>query len=123
MKYHTPISWNELITNDVEGAKKFYSELFGWDLKDENVGDRTYTVAKSYNTEVAGIMQTPKGVEGLPPQWGAYITVENVDASAQKVTELGGTVLIPAKDVPGVGRLCVVTDPQGATISMISYSE
>ncbi len=123
MKYHTPISWNELITNDVEGAKKFYGELFGWDLKNENVGDRSYTVAKSYNTEVAGIMQTPESAEGLPPQWGAYVTVEDVDASANKVIELGGTVLLPAKDVPGVGRLCVVADPQGATISLISYSE
>ena len=123
MKFHTPISWNELITPDIEGAKAFYSALFGWDLKDENMGERTYTIAKSNNVEVAGLMATPPEAEGMPAQWGAYVTVENVDASAATAERLGATILMPPRDIPGVGRICVIADPQGAAISMISYSE
>ena len=123
MKYHSPISWNELITPDIEGAKTFYAELFGWELRDENMGERTYTIAKSNNVEVAGLMETPAEAQGMPAQWGAYVTVENVDTSAARAKQLGATVVMAPRDIPGVGRICVIVDPQGATISMISYFE
>ncbi len=123
MKHHTAITWNELITPDVEGAKAFYSELFGWDLRDEDMGERTYTIAKSHNVEVAGIMQTPAEAEGMPARWGAYVSVANVDASAAHAEKLGGTIVMAPRDIPGVGRICVISDPQGALISMVSYSE
>ncbi len=123
MKNHSPISWNELITPDIEGAKTFYSELFGWELRDEDMGERTYTIAKSNNIEVAGLMQTPAEAQGMPAQWGAYVAVENVDASAARAEQLGATVVMAPRDIPGVGRICVIADPQGATISMISYFE
>ncbi len=123
MKHHTAITWNELITPDIEGAKAFYSELFGWELRDEDMGERTYTIAKSNNTEVAGMMGTPPEAEGMPARWGAYVSVANVDASAASAEKLGGTVIVEPRDIPGVGRICVIADPQGAIISMISYSE
>lgn len=114
-------SWNELMTNDVAGAKVFYSELLGWQLTDMESSCGTYTVAKAGNTEVAGIMATPKEAEGMPPGWGAYVTVDDVDAMSQRVETLGGKVLIPPQDIPELGRFLVMQDPQGAVLMLVTY--
>jgi predicted enzyme related to lactoylglutathione lyase len=71
--------------------------------------------------EVAGIMHTPPDACQMPPAWGVYVTVDNVDAAAQKAVALGGKVYLPPQDIPEVGRFCVIGDPQGASISLITY--
>ncbi len=121
MKLHGAFSWNELMTNDVAGAKAFYSELLGWNLTDmaSSLGD--YTMAKAGDTEVAGIMATPREAGGMPPAWGAYVTVDDVDAMPSRVESLGGKVLVPPQDIPDVGRFVVIQDPQGATLMLITY--
>jgi len=121
MKTHGAFSWNELMTNDVDGAKAFYQKLLGWELSDMDTSFGTYTMAKSGDMDVAGIMATPKEAEGMPPMWGAYVTVDDVDAIQAKVTELGGTVILPPQDIPNVGRFLVMQDPQGAPLVLITY--
>ena len=59
----------------------------------------------------------------MPPTWGIYITVKDVDAVAAKVKELNGKVFIEPRDIPNVGRFCVVQDPQGAFVSLIAYRQ
>jgi hypothetical protein len=59
----------------------------------------------------------------MPPVWSIYITVDDVDATAQKTQELGGRVLMPPMDIPKVGRFCVIQDPQGAVICPIQYEQ
>ena len=121
---HGTFSWCELITTDVEAAKAFYSQLFGWTMEpvtheaDEGM---QYNLVKVDGTEIGGIMAVPAHAPGMPPCWGAYVTVDDVDAAAGKAGELGGDVVVPLTDIPGVGRFCVIRDPQGATISMITY--
>ena len=66
-------------------------------------------------------MPTPAETPDMPPSWGLYITVDDVDATAEKATGLGATVCVPPSDIPEVGRFCVLQDPQGAFISIISY--
>jgi len=66
-------------------------------------------------------MKIPPQAQGAPPHWGAYVTVDDVDATARRAEELGGKVLVPPQDIPGVGRFCVVQDPQGAVISAMTY--
>ncbi len=121
--FSTPgaFSWNELMTTDMDAAKSFYHQLFGWDIKDSNMGDTIYSVIEVAGKQVAGMMPIPPQAAGAPPQWGAYVTVEDVDAMAAKVVELGGKVLLPPQDIPTVGRFCVFQDPQGATLSAITY--
>lgn len=115
-------SWNELMTTDVEGAKTFYAGLFGWTLEEENSCGMPYVIAKIGDKMVAGLMAKPPTVPaGVPPHWGAYVTVENVDESSKKAVELGGAVLFPPTDIPELGRFCVIKDPQGAFLSLISY--
>jgi len=123
MKKHGSISWSELMTTDVPGAKSFYEKLFGWEFEDAPMEGMTYTVIKANGTETAGLMAMPEQAQGAPPAWGLYITVDNVDETADKAAAAGATIHLPPQDIPEVGRFCVLQDPQGAFISIISYTD
>lgn len=123
MKTEGVFSWNELMTSDVQGAKAFYGELLGWVLDDVTPGGMEYTIAKVAGVERAGIMELPPEAKahGMPPTWGSYITVDDVDAMVLRVVKLGGKICVPPQDIPSVGRFSVIADPQGATVSLITY--
>ena len=123
MKQHGAFSWNELATTDVEAAKAFYGELLGWQFQDIQAGDMKYTMIKTDNQELGGMMATPPEAKakGKPPTWGAYVTVDDVDAQVARVDQLGGKICVPPEDIPDVGRFSVIQDPQGATLALISY--
>jgi predicted enzyme related to lactoylglutathione lyase len=68
------------------------------------------------------MMPIPEGAPAeMPPVWGLYITVDNVDAVVKKATTLGAKIQMPPQDIPEEGRFCVLQDPQGAFISIITY--
>ncbi len=69
---------------------------------------------------VAGMMASPK--PGMPAQWHAYVVVESVDATLAQATKLGGKVLMPAMNIPQVGRVAMIQDPQGAAIGLHQLS-
>jgi uncharacterized protein len=121
LRKHGAISWSELTTSDVDAAKTFYGQLFGWSFEDAPMEEMTYTMVKANGEEVAGIMTIPSEAGPMPPVWGIYITVDDVDAAAEKAVALGGKIFVPPQDIPEVGRFCVIGDPQGAFISMITY--
>jgi len=121
-KQHGAFSWCELMTSDVEAAKDFYTKLFGWETKDMPMEGMTYTMVKAGDKDVGGIMLIPKEAQGMPPKWGTYVTVDNVDEVAKTAEQLGATICMPPQDIPYVGRFCVFQDPQGATISVITYN-
>lgn len=116
-------SWNELLTNDVAAAKQFYSELFGWQMEEIVNDGMEYTTLKVNGDEIGGIMKRPAEAGEMAPMWGGYVTVEDADASVTKVEALGGKVCVPLQDIPDVGRFCVIKDPQGAMLSLISYNK
>jgi predicted enzyme related to lactoylglutathione lyase len=116
---YTPgtFSWTDLTTTDQEGAKEFYSALFGWEATDEPVGDGiSYSMMKLGGKDVAAISPQPQQQRdaGVPPVWNSYITVDSADDSLARAKQLGGTVHADAFDVMDVGRMGVVQDPQGA---------
>ena len=123
--FKTPgaFSWNELMTSDPAAAKTFYQGLFGWKLEEMDMGQEgKYTVIKSTDGEpIGGVMGMPPGAEGMPPAWGAYVTVEDADAILAKAESLGAKVIVPPRDIPKVGRFAVFQDPQGATLAVIAY--
>jgi predicted enzyme related to lactoylglutathione lyase len=121
-KTHGAFSWNELMTSDPAAAKDFYQKLLGWDMEDMNMENMTYTVVKAGGDGIGGIMGLPPEASGAPPHWGSYITVDNVDETAQSAETLGGKIMMAPRDIPGVGRFAVIQDPQGAFISLITYS-
>ncbi len=122
-RQHGAFSWCELMTKDVAKAKAFYTTLFGWEAENMAAAGMDYTVLKVAGKGIGGIMAVPPGAEGMPPMWGAYVTVDDVDQTAQTAKQLGATLLVPPKDIPKVGRFCVIQDPQGAVISAITYLE
>ena len=105
--------WNELVTTDVAGATAFYAGLFGWTT---TAFGPEYTLFNKDGHNVGGLMKSPK--PGMPAQWVAYVTVEDVDATAAKATETGGKIILAPMDVPGVGRIAVLLDPQNAPIGI-----
>lgn len=122
LQKHGAISWSELMTRDVAGAKAYYQQLFDWSYEDMPAGQMPYTIVKVDEDTVAGIMAIPPEAGDLPPVWGLYVTVDDVDSTAEKAVTLGGKICKPPWDIPGVGRMCVLEDPQGAFISIISYA-
>jgi predicted enzyme related to lactoylglutathione lyase len=118
---HGAFSWNELMTSDVAGAKTFYSALLGWDME-EHTMNMPYTIAKLGEQQIGGIMAIPADAGKMPPMWGAYVTVDDVDAMVAQVESLGGNIIMPPTDIPDIGRFCVIQDPQGAVLSLITYS-
>jgi uncharacterized protein len=119
---HGVFSWCELMTTDVEAAKKFYTQLLGWTTEEVSpMPGMHYTMIKAGGTEIGGMMSIPPQNPGMPPCWGTYITVDDVDATARRAEQLGAKTLMPPTDIPTVGRFYVFQDPQGAVISAISY--
>jgi hypothetical protein len=117
-------SWQELMTGDVESAKKFYNELLGWTFEEFPMeGGQSYWIVKVGDEGVGGIMKTPPAATGMPPYWGVYITVDNVDTTTKKAEQLGAKILVPPMDIPKVGRFATFQDPQGAVFAIITYSE
>lgn len=115
-------SWSELLTSEPEAAAQFYAGLFGWQFDTMNMGPAgPYRVVKVGGEAVGGIMSMPATGQAMPPNWCPYVTVADVDATAAKCTELGGTVMVPPSDVPGVGRFAVIADPQGAVLNVMAY--
>jgi hypothetical protein len=122
--FKTPgaFSWSELVTPDPARAAEFYGQLFGWNVKapDEAMGG--YRVVQLADASVAGIMAMPKDSPPMPPHWGCYVTVADTDQTVQRCIALGGKALMPPMDIPGVGRMAVLQDPQGAVLSVIAYA-
>jgi predicted enzyme related to lactoylglutathione lyase len=112
------MSWNELMSTDIAAAKTFYAGLFGWDPQDQDMGEgMIYTVWMLGEQGVGGGMASP--VPGMPSYWGVYFAVADCDATVAQAKELGGTVMNEPMDVPEVGRMAALADPQGAVFNVI----
>jgi len=133
---HGAINFNDLHTTDIEGAKAFYGEVFGWGTLDMGGGNSTWTL-KAYGDlleernpgqrERMKEMGAPADFidvvaslgpvqDGAPPSWGVTFGVDDADAIAAKARELGAEVVAGPFDAPWV-RLAVIRDPQGATFT------
>ena len=120
--------WNELSTTDDAAAMKFYGELLGWEFKSSDMpaGEGSEAPPVVYNEivvggkHIGGVFKMGPEFGGAPPHWMAYVAVDDVDARAARVEGLGGKVCVPPTDIPNVGRFCVITDPSGATLSLIT---
>ncbi|BDQ33351.1 VOC family protein [Pseudodesulfovibrio portus] len=120
---HGVFSWNELITSDLDSAREFYGNLLGWTfMESQTIHGQPYFVALKDETLIAGLMTREGNVpDDTPLCWDPYITVDDIDESARRVAELGGTVELPPTDIPNVGRFCVVRDPQGVSLNLVAY--
>jgi predicted enzyme related to lactoylglutathione lyase len=113
--------WFELATSDQTAGKKFYGGLFGWTANDVPMGpDAFYTMFQLRGRDVgaAYTLMPDQLKQGVPPHWGTYVAVANVDDAIAKAKTLGATVLAGPMDVAEHGRMAVLSDPTGAVISL-----
>jgi uncharacterized protein len=115
------LSWNELNTRDPEGAKEFYGAVFGWEFKDDDMGEMgIYTTLLLDGQMVGGMLNmAERGVpEQVPAHWQVYLAVEDADAAVGKTKAEGGGVMVGPIDIPA-GRFAVLSDPWGAGFAVI----
>jgi uncharacterized protein len=120
---HGTFYWNELMTRDVERAKKFYADTLGWSFDGMPMpdGGGSYWIAKMGDLPVAGILDISAPEFGpVPESWMAYIAVDDVDARVKKALAAGAKQMKPTFDVPGVGRIAILREPGGAGIGWMT---
>jgi uncharacterized protein len=111
--------WYELMTTDTTAAERFYKNVIGWTSAPFEGSPNPYTVFKrSGGTQVAGLMKTPPDMKA-PPFWAMYVAVPQLDDAVAHITRLGGNAVSPVIEVPTVGRMQMMKDPQGAAFYII----
>ena len=115
------VCWTELATRDVPQARDFYSALLGWQTKgSENMA--TYLEFSVAGRPSGGLLPMDENWGSIPSHWGIYFKVADCDATIAKAQAMGAKVLMGPHDAPGVGRLAILDDPQGAKFSVIKLA-
>jgi len=119
---HGTFSWHELLTRDPEQVKKFYGATLGWTFEPFPMADGgTYWIANAGDRMAGGIfVMTDPEFAGVPEGWMSYIAVDDVDARVGKAIDAGARLMRPLFDVPGVGRIAILTEPGGAGIGWMT---
>jgi len=114
------LTWNENMTRDYDGARKFYADVFGYEYED--VGDESfkYSVLQLSGSPVGGIGEIGANLPAeVPPHWMPYFSVADTDETLRLAESLGGQVLMPAQDSP-YGRMAVLQGAQGERFAVIA---
>mgnify|MGYP003108907954 FL=1 len=117
---HGEFIWYELLTDDSNVALQFYGKILGWEATDSGHPEIDYRILSirddtGRRRDVGGVMQLTEQLRqgGARPIWLGYIGVDDVDQTVANVVAAGGNVHMPPSDIPEVGRLAMVADPQG----------
>jgi hypothetical protein len=113
------VCWTELATWDTGKARSFYEALCGWSTRG-SANMPTYIEFSVAGSPRGGLLPMDEQWKGIPSHWGIYFRVADCDAAVAKAKELGATVRYGPFDAPGVGRMAMLADPQGAGFSVIT---
>jgi predicted enzyme related to lactoylglutathione lyase len=113
--FHGRFLWQELLTRDVEAATRFYTKLLPWSARPFAPGAVYHLFVDAGGAPQAGMVHLPedKRGNGIDYRWQVHIGANDVDATVARATALGARVVMPAQDMPNVGRVAVLADPQG----------
>jgi uncharacterized protein len=117
--------WVELATRDCAAARSFYQAMFDWHIEHRPASPEhpvDYSEIVCAKTRYGGMLQMTAEWEGIPPHWGLYFVVDDVDATIAKSNGLGGKLCVPAFNAPGVGRIAVLNDPTGSSFYVIAMA-
>lgn len=117
MNPHGDFIWYELSTRDAAASRGFYADVLGWRYE-TMPGDIPYELASAGGGPVAGLYPIPAGAE-MPVAWIGYVGVDDVDRAVAAVIADGGREMMAAQDIPGVGRMAGLVDPQGAAFMVM----
>lgn len=117
--------WYDLMTSDISAAIDFYNKVVGWTSQPWGEGEHPYQMLMAGESGIGGVMLLPEEAKamGAPNHWLAYTVVADVDATSAQVTGLGGRVFKEGFDIPEVGRIAILGDPQGAAFAVYTPGE
>lgn len=116
--------WIELGTSDASAARNFYTQLFGWTVNENPMGEMgIYYIFQKGGRDAAAMYQIGPQQEGMPPNWLSYVAVQSADESTEKAKSAGGTVVHGPFDVMDKGRMSLINDPQGAMFAIWESKE
>lgn len=117
--------WYELVTTDIQSAIAFYTSVMRWGAWNASVPGKPYILFDDRNSPISALTSLPDDARqmGVRPIWVGYVAVDDVDASAERVARLGGTVHVPPTDAADVSRFSVFTDPQGARLALFKWRD
>jgi uncharacterized protein len=120
---HCRFVWYELTTTDVAAAMAFYTKVMGWGAWDASVPGRPYILFGDGKSAISGLVRLSDDARqmGAEPTWVGYVRVDDVDATADRITRLGGTVHVPPTDVFDISRFSIFADPQTATLALLKW--
>jgi predicted enzyme related to lactoylglutathione lyase len=110
--------WVDVMVDDTKRAAEFYGPLLGWKFADQGEEFGNYLIAQVNDRGAAAIGPKPPGMEQMPSVWTTYLATDDADATAAKITEAGGQLMMPPGDVGPAGRLAVAADPTGAVFGI-----
>jgi len=113
-------AWYELMTTDVTTARAFYSNVVGWSAQDASTTELPYTLFTAGNVPISGLIALPEEATqmGATPRWMGYVSVDNANATSERIKHLGGVIYVPPTD-SNIGRISVVADPQTAILALV----
>lgn len=114
-------SWNELLTKDVDAAKRFYGDVFGWEFNGMDMGPMgMYWVIKGGEGGMGGLMGRPPNLPAqVPDHWVVYFMTDDIDAKVAATSAAGGSAMFGPEAIPGVGMVAVLADPQGGEFALL----
>lgn len=115
--------WVDVNVDDPQRAADFYGSLLGWEFVDNGGEFGGYLIAQVQGRGAAAIGPKPPGMGDMPSAWTTYLAVDSADATAAKITEAGGQLMMPPGDVGAFGRLSIATDPTGAAFGIWQAGE
>ena len=116
------LCWTELATTDIDGAGHFYASLFGWAIKKQETGARTYVELWKGPRPAGGMTEIRPEDGATAPAWKVYFRVADCDATVAKARALGARVLREPDDIAKVGRYALLTDREGASFAVITLA-
>lgn len=114
------IAWTDLTVEDADGVRGFYEKVVGWSSGGVDMGgyEDFNMVAPGTGDPVAGVCHARGSNADMPAAWMVYVIVADLDESMARCRELGGAIVVDAKDVGSMGRYCVIRDPAGAVMAL-----
>jgi uncharacterized protein len=120
---HGRFVWYELVTTDVPAAMAFYTKIMGWGAWDVSMPGKAFILFSDGKASVGGLTQLSDDARetGTAPTWIGYVGVDDVDATADRITRLGGTVHVPPTDVSDISRFSIFADPQTTRLALFKW--
>ncbi|NOZ02779.1 MAG: VOC family protein [Deltaproteobacteria bacterium] len=113
--------WFEVMTHDIDKAKAFYTQMFGWEVEEMSMeGGFVYSAFRNGGANFGGLFPMDKSMKDVPPHWLGYLSVDDVDETAKKIESAEGMIAVEPMTVPGVGRMALALDPEGARFSVFA---